>query len=230
MGSQNGSGGRQGFLLGGRGGRGQRAYQGSATYTFGGSILDSPPFQLRRDVPATQPQFAQNTVGGTFGGFLKVPGLYANADRRTNVQVNYTANRTSNVFDQYATVPTDAERSGNFSSSAIQLIDPASGRPFPGNQIPASRIDPGAATLMRFIPRSNLPGTTQNYHLSTTAHSSSEALTLRVTQNFSRTAGQGSSGPGRSSGGPGPGRGTNVVLNAQVDRQPVRAAVLLVDL
>ncbi len=182
-------GGRRAFVIGGRGARGQRPYQGNATYTFGGSILDSPPFQLRRDVPVTQPQFAQNTVGGTFGGFLKVPGLYANANRRTNVQVNYIASGTNNVFDQYATVPTDAERSGNFSSSSIQLIDPAtSGQPFPGNQIPASRIDPGAATLMRFIPRPNLPGTTQNYHLSTTAHSSSESVSLRLTQNLSRTA------------------------------------------
>src|SRR5206468_11477306 len=55
-----GPGGRGGFVLGGRGGRGQRPYQGSATYTFGGSALDSPPYQLRPEVPTSQPTFARS--------------------------------------------------------------------------------------------------------------------------------------------------------------------------
>jgi len=50
-------------------------------------------------------------------------------NRRTTFQVNYTGNESNNVFDQYATVPTDAERNGNFSASPIQLIDPANGQP-----------------------------------------------------------------------------------------------------
>src|SRR4029453_3037525 len=106
----------------------------------------------------------QQNFGGTFGGPLKVPGLYADANRRTNVQVNYTGSASSNVFDQYATVPTIAMRSGDFSASAMPLIDPASGRPFPGNQIPASRIDPSAAALLPFIPTPNLSGDSRNYH------------------------------------------------------------------
>jgi trimeric autotransporter adhesin len=229
-----GPGGRGGFVLGGRGARGQRPYQGSATYTFGGSILDSPPYQLRPDVPVTQPQFAQNTFGGTFGGPLKVPRLYSNTNRRTTFQVNYTGSETNNVFDQYATVPTDAQRNGDFSSSAIPLVDPATGQPFPRNQIPPSRVDPAAATLLPFIPSPNLPGTTRNYHVSTAAHSSSEAVSIRLTQNLSRTADQPQNGPvgrgggfgggfggggrggGRPFGGPGGGRGTSAVLNAQV--------------
>src|SRR5438477_886548 len=85
-----GFGGRDGFLLGGRRAAGQRPYQGSATYTCGGSALDSPPYQLRADVPDIQPRLAQNTFGGTFGGPLKIPGLYANANRRTNFQLNFT--------------------------------------------------------------------------------------------------------------------------------------------
>ena len=36
-----GPGGRGGFVLGGRGARGQNPYQGTTTYTFGGSALDS---------------------------------------------------------------------------------------------------------------------------------------------------------------------------------------------
>ena len=183
-------------------------YQGSAMYTFGGSALNSPPYQLRPDVPVTQPRFAQNKFGATLGGPLKIPGLYADTNRRTNFQVNYTGNESNNLFDQYTTVPTDAMRSGDFSASPIQLIDPQTGQPFPGNQIPASRMNPVAASLLQFIPAPNLPGTTQNYHVSTTSHSSSEALSLRFTQNLSPTVAQGGGGPRRSGrfGGPG-GRG-----------------------
>jgi hypothetical protein len=226
-----GPGGRGGFVLGGRGARAQNPYQGSATYTFGGSALDSPPYQLRPDVPVTQPTFVQNTVGGTIGGPLKIPGLYKDTNRRTNFQINYTGNHSSNLFDQYATVPTDAMRAGDFSGSSLTLIDPTTGQPFPGNQIPASRIDPTSAALMSVIPPPNLPGNIQNFHTSTTAATSSDAVSLRVIQNLSPESQIGAGGPGgrggfggRGFGGRGGGggrggpaaRGTNVVLNAQL--------------
>jgi trimeric autotransporter adhesin len=218
-------GGRGGFILGGRGARGQSPYQGSTTYSFGGSALDAPPYQLRPEVPVTQPRFAQNNFGGTFGGPLKIPGLYANANRRTNFQINYTGSEANNVFDQYATVPTDAMRAGDFSSSPIQLVD-KTGAPLAGNRVP---IDPVAASLLAFIPQPNLPGTSQNYHVSTTAHTASQAVSLRLTQNLSPTVtpgrggaaggrvgfGGGAFGGGRV-GGPGGGRGTNINLTAQL--------------
>jgi hypothetical protein len=225
--------GRGDFVLGGRAARAQSPYQGSANYTFGGSALNSPPYQLRSEVPVTQPQFAQNNFGATFGGPLKIPGLYANSNRRTNFQLNYTGNQSSNLFDQYATVPTDAMRAGDFSSSAFQLIDPATGRPFPGNQIPTSRIDPSARSLLQYIPAPNLPGATRNYHVSTTARSSSNGFNLRLTQNLSPNPAQGGRGAGGRGGdggfggfgggrgggrrgGAAQGRGTSVVLNAQL--------------
>jgi hypothetical protein len=220
-------GGRGGFNLGGRAARPQSPYQGSVTYTFGGSALNAAPYQLRPDVATTQPLYAANTYGGTFGGPLKIPGLYADTKGRTNFQLNYTGNESNNVFDQYATVPTDAMRQGNFSGSSIQLIDPTTGLPFAGNQIPASRINPGAATLLSFIPAPNLSGTTQNYHVSTTAHSSSEAVSARLIQNLSPNftpGGRGGFGRGGGGGGFGggggrgatPARGTNIVLNVQL--------------
>jgi hypothetical protein len=227
-------GGRGGFVLGGRGQRAQSPYQGSMTYTFGGSALNTPPYQLRQDVPTTQPQFANNTFGATFGGPVKIPGVYANTNRRTNFQLNYTGNQANNLFDQYATVPTDAMRRGDFSSSPIQLIDPRTGQAFASNQIPSSRVDPGSAYLLSFIPAPNLPGAAQNYHVSTTSHSSSDNFSARLTQNLSPTvATNGRGGPGGRGGGFGGGfggggrggfgapggrggRGTNINLNAQV--------------
>jgi hypothetical protein len=222
-----GGGGRGGFFLGGRGARGQSPYQGTATYTFGGSVLNAAPYQINPEVPTTQPQFAQNTFGTTFGGPLKIPGIYKDTNRRTNFQVNYTGNRSNNVFDQYATVPTQAMRSGNLSGSPIQLINPRTGQPFANNQIPASAMNPSALYLLNFIPEPNTPANASggdNYHVSTLANSSSDSLSLRLTQNLSATpppqngrggGGRGGFGGGRGGRGAG-GRGTNVVLQAQL--------------
>jgi hypothetical protein len=221
-------GGRGDFLLGGRAGRAQSPYQGSINYTFGGSALNSSPYQLRPDVPVTQPQFAQNNFGATFGGPLKIPGVYANTNGRTTFQVNYSGNQSGNLFDQYATVPTEAMRGGDFSASTTQLIDPATGQPFPGNRIPADRVDPSAAALLPYIPAPNLPGTTRNFHVSTTARSSSNQVNVRITQNLSSGATAGGRGGGGRGGPGGPGgfggrggrfgagRGTNVSINGQL--------------
>ncbi len=47
---RGGGGGGGGFQLLGRGARGQSPYQGSMTYSFGGSALNTPPYQLRPEV------------------------------------------------------------------------------------------------------------------------------------------------------------------------------------
>ena len=129
-------------MLGGSRAAGQSLYQGSTTYTFGGSALDTAPYQLRPDVPVNQPPFTTNNFGATFGGPVKIPGLYANNNGRTNFQVNYMGNQSSVVFDQYATVPDEAMRRGDFSQSSFALVDPKTGQAFPNNQIPATQIDP----------------------------------------------------------------------------------------
>jgi hypothetical protein len=222
------AGGPGGFVLGGRGARGQSPYQGTATYTFGGSALNTPPYQINPLVPATQPGFAQNTFGATFGGPLKIPGLYKDTNRRSNFQVNYTGNRSDSAFDQYATVPTAAMRTGDFAGSAIQLFNPSTGQPFAGNQIPASMMNPAAQYLLGFIPAPNLPGDRLNYHTSTVARSSSDSISLRFTQNLSPTVPQNGRGFGGGRGGgfggrggfggagARGGRGTNIILQGQL--------------
>ncbi len=50
-----------------------------------------------------------------------------------------------------ATVPTAAMRAGDFSASSVVPIDPTTGEPFPGQRIPADRIDPSAQKIMDFF-------------------------------------------------------------------------------
>lgn len=201
-GGPGGSFGPGGFGFGGPFGQRQAGYQGAATYSFGGSALDSPPYQLRPDVPVSQPSFTQNNFGVTIGGPLKLPGLYADTNRRSSFQANYQGSRSDNVFDRYATVPSAAMRTGDFSASRVALIDPQTGLPFPGNQIPATRMDPAALALLSSIPLPNLSGSSQNYHVSTATPSSSDNFSLRFTQNLSPVvAPPGQRGPGGRGGG-----------------------------
>ncbi len=59
------------------------------------------------------------------------------------------------------TVPTEAERAGDFSGTVdlndrlIPVRDPATGLSFPANRIPAARIDPSGQALLKFFPAPN---------------------------------------------------------------------------
>ena len=222
-GGPGGPGGARGdFLIAGRGGR-QNAYNLQANYTYGGSPLDSAPYQLREDSPVSSTPYNRQTFGLTVGGPVRIPGVY-NGQRRTTFMASYNGNRGDQLFDQYGTVPTDAMRAGDFSALPTQLVDPDTGEPFPGNQIPTSRMDPASVALLRFIPSPNVDGTARNYHRLTTTDSLTDNRNVRITHSCTPApAGRGGpGGRGGRAGGPG-GRGggranqrTNVTLNAQL--------------
>jgi trimeric autotransporter adhesin len=195
---RGGEGGRGGFVLGGRG-RGQNAYNVQSNYTFSGSALDSAPYQLRPGSDAQQHPYERQSFGVTAGGPLKIKGIY-DGTRKTNFSVNYAGTRGGDLFDQYATVPTEAMRNGDFSFSPVQLVDPSTGLAFAGNQIPLASIDPGSQVLLQYIPLPNLPGTSRNFHYATTNTSVSDSLNVRVTHNFTPNA-SGRGGPGGRGGG-----------------------------
>ena len=225
-GGRGGPGGPGGFALGGRGGR-QNTYSFSSNYTFGGSVLDSAPYQLHPDSPVTQRPYTRNTFGGTVGGPVKIRHVY-DGTRRTNFMVTYSGNHGANLFDQYAAVPTEAMRDGDFSAAGVTVVNPATGQPFDGNRIPAGLMSPTALALLPYIPAPNLTDTSRNFHYVTTTSSASDNVNLRVTHNFTPNVtgrggrgGPGGGGGGRGFGGPGRGgrgvqQGTSVSMTAQV--------------
>ncbi len=202
-------GGRGGFLLGrggpggGRFGRGGGSrYQISSNYSFGGSALDSVPYELRSGATSVKKPYARNAYGGTVGGPLKIPGLLGGT--RTSFFLNYAGNHSNNLFDHYASVPTVAMRAGDFSGTGLTIRDPSTGQPFAGNRIPTDRMNPGSVSLERFIPPPNLEGTSQNFHYSTTTKSTSDSVSVRLAQQFTAApAGRGGGGRGGFGGGGG---------------------------
>lgn len=60
-------------------------------------------------------------------------------------------------------VPLPEMKQGDFSSLEIPIADPVTGEPFPGNQIPQSRLHPVAKNLFRVIPDPNNPDPDRNF-------------------------------------------------------------------
>ena len=225
---RGGRGGADGaFQLGGRAGR-QSRLNVQANYSFSGSALNAAPRQLRSDVAGVERPFSNQQFGITLSGPIKIPALYENANGRTNVTLQFNATRGGNLFDQYATVPTEAMRNGDFSTAGTLLIDPATGLPFPDNQIPDARISPEARALLQYYPLPNLTGDTRNYHFTSSTASTNTSFNLRVQHNFSGTAGGGRGGGGRGGGGGGGGGGRGATRQSNAGQAGQGRRLLLV--
>lgn len=100
----------------------------------------------------SKPPLRRNQFGGSFGGPLM--------KNRTFFFGSYSGLRERKVdFKNTAVVPTVAERRGDFSASAVKPLDPTTRQRFPGDIIPANRLDPTAQKVIAaWVPLPNLPG------------------------------------------------------------------------
>ncbi len=171
--------------FGNRRGRSRDSIRGAAFFSLGNSALDAKPYSITGQEIA-KPAYEKYRFGLMAGGRLRIPKLIDSS--KTFFFVNYTGTRRSNAFDALGTVPSEIERQGDFSRSIargqVRIFDPAASQPFPGNLIPASRIDPAAAGLLEFIPLANLPGAVQNYQFTTSIPRDSDNVSTRVNQSL----------------------------------------------
>lgn len=112
-----------------------------------------------------------NQYGGTVGGPIILPKLF-NGRNKLFFFFAYEGIRQSEPEPTFSTVPTAAQRNGDFSQlltqgSIYQLYDPFSGvtqngivqrQPFAGNIIPANRISAIGKNVMNFYPQPNAAG------------------------------------------------------------------------
>ncbi len=201
-----GFGGRGGFA----GGRGQRRpgqvpgavfgnrrrrtqqIHGQASFQLTNSALNAKPFSLNGlDIP--QAAYAQSRFSLIVGGPLLVPEIVK--DPKTQFFLTYFGTRARNpeLFTQ--TVPTAAERIGDFSQATqslgtaattnvpLTIYQPTSTgarTAFPGNVIPASLLNPVSLDLLKFYPLPNQPGTANNYQFETAQANNTDNLGVRV--------------------------------------------------
>jgi hypothetical protein len=177
---RGGPGGRE-AVFGNRAGRGQQGLRGALTYTFGNSAFDARPYSLTGQT-VEKASYSQNRIGITLGGPLRV-GKWIRSDK-TFLFVNFNGNLGQNPYQAIQTLPTAAERAGDFSGRSTTIYDPLTGLPFAGNRIPTSRIDPAALGLLQFFPALNQPGSVQNYQYVTSVRNLNQNLGVRVNRNL----------------------------------------------
>jgi trimeric autotransporter adhesin len=146
------------------------------------SVWDAKPYSITGN-PVPKPSHYDERFGGNLGGPLKIPHIYNGSDK-TFFFVNYQHETQSSALDTYSTVPTAAERTGNFCGLGITLFNPFSNFTGPrtplGNGCQIPTINTAAAGLLAFYPMPNLPGTVQNYLLQTTVPVNSDTLNLHL--------------------------------------------------
>ncbi|HEY1963635.1 MAG TPA: carboxypeptidase-like regulatory domain-containing protein, partial [Acidobacteriaceae bacterium] len=183
------------------------------------AALDARPFSITGlETPKASYNFAR--FGANVGGPLNIPKVF-NGGNKWFFFAGWNGSRGSTPYDSYSTVPTAAERTGDFSSatykngSPVQIFDPTTHLPltFNGqaNVINPAMISPEAQALLQYIPLPNLVGTTQNFHYVTSDDSNSDAVSLRLIHNFgsSPSGPLGGQGGGRGGGGGGRRRAQN---------------------
>lgn len=129
-------------------------YSGQVTMRGSTSALDATQYSLT-GVPIEKPDTSNFSINGSFGGPFRIPGLMRN---QKNFSFNFsrTSNKSANTVSEL--MPTLLQRGGDFSQTVdgfgnpVQIIDPRTGLPFPGNVIPADRISLQAATLLQYYP------------------------------------------------------------------------------
>ena len=207
----------------GMAGRGQaNRIRAQASYNLSGSPFDASPYPLTSSTGA-KPTYLNQRLTLNIGGPFKIPGLYK-GKQSENFFLNYNGGFGGNLYEAYSIVPTSAMRAGDFSTSSVTIVDPLTGQPFPNNQIPASRIDPAAAALLKYYPLPNQSGNAKNYYRSSTTGNRSDDINVRFVKSFGATqGGRGLGGmPGGGRGGGGGGRGgpqaSNLSLGVQYRR------------
>lgn len=154
----------------------------SGTNQLHGNIFEfnrNAVFNARNFFAATRDQLKRNQYGGTLGGPIRRDKTFFFAGfQGTLIRNVSTANS--------AYVPTPAELTGDFSAllnandpanpqhKATIINDPKTGQPFPGNLIPAARLDPASLALAKLLPQAG--GTGLVFYPSPTAQNFNEVL------------------------------------------------------
>jgi hypothetical protein len=186
FGGFGGGGGRGGAMVLGRGGRFDvNRPHGSVYYSAADSALDAAPYALTNS-PEDKAAYMRQRFGASIGGPLNIPGIYKGGSK-TFFFVNYNGSRGNSPYTAFSTVPTLAERAGDFSAVGVQLVNPNNGLPIPGNnfQNAGLAINPVAQGLLPFIPLPNVTpsiGNPQNFRFVTSTLNDSDDLNVRVIQ------------------------------------------------
>jgi hypothetical protein len=165
------------------------------------SALDAKPYSLT-GIQLPKADYNQSHFGVNVGGPLNIPKIF-NGGNKWFFFAGWNGSRGSSPYDSFSTVPTTAERGGNFSAATyndgnpVQIFNPKTGQPYQSNgiqnELDPSLISSAATALLNYIPLPNITTTAsgQNFHYVTSAASSSDTVIFRLVHNFGASSGPG---------------------------------------
>ena len=141
--------------------------------------------QSRAFNAASTPELRYNNFGWNIGGPIFIPKLFNTHKDKLFFFVGEDFKRLRQGMIETWTVPTLAERAGNFSASAIRPNDPTTGQPFQNGMIPSTRFNPTSSRLLDNYPAPNFSGTGGNYVLNYVAPLNANEYIYKVDYNLS---------------------------------------------
>ncbi|MGH9159319.1 MAG: carboxypeptidase regulatory-like domain-containing protein, partial [Vicinamibacteraceae bacterium] len=148
---------------------GTNQFSGSVSEYFRNEQLNARNYFAPTD--QEKPPFRRSVFGATLGGPIvrnRIFGFGSYEGAR---------NKESEIFQE--TVPDRAMLAGDFSSLSMPVIDPLTGRPFPGNIVPPERFSRFARAVTPTIPAPNNPGVNNYLRVGNTTRNV-DTLTARL--------------------------------------------------
>jgi len=144
---------------------GTKDFHGGVYYFFRNEDMNANEFfNNKNGLP--RPSYRFNNPGYFIGGPVLLPWTNFNRNRdklfffwsQDFLPLTIPSTISTKTF------PTPLERQGNFSQSGATILDPTTGRAFPGNIVPANRIDPNGQKLLSLFPLPNATGPGGSYN------------------------------------------------------------------
>ncbi|WP_031496351.1 carboxypeptidase-like regulatory domain-containing protein [Bryobacter aggregatus] len=177
---------------------GTNQFHGNAYEFHRNSALNANEWFANRNGRAI-PDFTRNVFGGTLGGPVHIPKVY-DGRNKTFFFVDYEGTRQTSATSATATMPTIAERTGDFSNTRNSngtlsvIYNPfdtyklANGdtrrNPFPGNIVPLSMQNPIARKVMSYYLDPTTAGNqytqTNNFFNQSTNKSSANQMDFKI--------------------------------------------------
>jgi hypothetical protein len=156
---------------------GTREFHGNGYWYVRNDAFNANDFFNNRN-SVKRPVYRYNTGGASLGGPIYVPKKWNTEKSKLFgfYNIEQLESRIPGTLTQY-TMPSALERQGNFSQTyltngtVVPIYDPFNNKsPFPGNIIPASRIDPNGRILLNILPLPNfvnpaITGYNYNYQI-----------------------------------------------------------------
>jgi hypothetical protein len=153
----------------------------SGTNTLSGSAFEfyrNDKFDSRNFFSSTKPLLNQHQYGGSLGGPLRTDRMFFFGD--------YEGFRQRQGVTNVVTLPTARMRAGDFSELSVPIYDPLTTprTPFPGNQIPANRLNSIAQQYLALLPPNSSGALANNYSSTTLRTQDSSTADFRIDYRF----------------------------------------------